>query len=72
MTRAFVFKTKRWEHGLEIYIYEGGDEIGVTNTYNEYTILDAYRMAEDWIEASFGLTDDEYSIVYETGGPEAQ
>lgn len=72
MTRAFTFRTQRWQRGLEVYIYEGEIEAGVTNTYDEYDIVSALNQAEDWIEVSYGLTDDEYVIAYETGAPRAQ
>lgn len=72
MNRVFAFRTKRWEHGLVVYIYEGGEQVGATQTYNEYDVIAASLMAEEWIELRFGLTDDEYTLVYDIGVPEAQ
>jgi hypothetical protein len=62
--RAFVFKSKREGNCLEVSIFEGGDEVGVTCTAeNKLSALDAIQMAEEWIKLEYGLCDDEFTLV---------
>lgn len=60
MVRTFVIRTKPWKNGLEIHIFEGGAEFGVTQTPPGFFSEDSVRnMAHEYIQVSEDLQDDE-------------
>lgn len=63
-TRIFSLITKPWSKGLEVYVFEYDTEVGVTQTEGSTTEGAVLSAASGWVQAQFGLTDDEFSLIY--------
>ena len=70
--RVFIIRTKPWSHGLVVQVWEPNTHkaygesvpIGMTQTYDEYRIVDAIEMARDWVGATYGLPDEQFEVYY--------
>lgn len=60
---TYEIRTKRWDKGLEVWVYQDGLNIGVTQTYKAYEISDAIEQARDWITITKDLPSDAPLVI---------
>jgi hypothetical protein len=45
----YEIRTCYWESGLYVHVYQDGVKLGQTQTYKQYKIKHAAKMAREWI-----------------------